>query len=218
MNPSINPYNPLDLEALGDSLLRELERREPYPLSAVPSFAGSGVYALYYLGGAPQYETMGRFNREYDCALPIYIGRAKDPGSRSGRSPFAPVTSRLLCARIAEHARSIAAGDGIDVNDFKVRALVSMPIWIPLAEAMAIRRFRPLWNSHLEGFGIHAPGRGRAGQERSEWDELHPGRSFAGDLKGNARSRAVLLEAVQAACREAVRLRAAELAHTPEWL
>ncbi len=41
---------------------------------------------------------------------------------------------------------------------------------------MLIRHFQPVWCSIISGFGIHAPGKGRGGQMRSMWDEIHPGR------------------------------------------
>jgi hypothetical protein len=71
----------------------------------------------------------------------------------------------------------------LTVGDFSVRTLVVMPIWVPLAETMMIRRYKPLWNQHITGFGIHHPGGGRLGQEVSDWDSLHPGRSFTKKLK-----------------------------------
>ena len=190
----LDPYNPLDLEALGYSLLRHLERQLLHPLGAVEKFPGSGVYALYYRGDAAPYGAMGRFNRA-TCRLPIYIGRAKDPGSRTGFDPLKQIDSPLLWERVQQHKKSIGSTENLQVADFAARLLVVMPIWIPLAEAMAIRRYRPLWNSQLQGFGIHAPGSGRSGQKRSQWDELHPGRVFAAGLKRNERAtHSTLLE------------------------
>lgn len=52
-------------------------------------------------------------------------------------------------------------------------------------EAILIRHFQPTWCSIISGFGIHAPGKGRGGQMRSMWDEIHPGRSFAENLSAN---------------------------------
>lgn len=201
----INPYNPLDLETLGQSLIREMERRRPEPLESVGQFAGSGVYFLYYVGGAHPYAEMGAFNALHDCVLPIYVGRAKDTGAREGSSPFDPVTKPLLFNRLREHKGSISKAEGtadapypLTVADFRVRYLVSMPLWVPLAEAMAIRGYRPLWNSRLQGFGIHAPGKGRGLQRQSEWDTLHPGRDFAATLPPNEKSVEELAERVHA--------------------
>ncbi len=46
------------------------------------------------------------------------------------------------------------------------------------------RRYNPLWNSHIDGFGNHDPGKGRYEQAKSEWDVLHPGRVWADRLNG----------------------------------
>lgn len=180
---TVDPYNPLDLEALGESLLRQLERQHPLGLEDVPRFSGAGIYALYYCGKSHPYEELGAFNAESDCSLPIYVGRSVDRGSRRGIDPLERVTRSLLWDRIQQHRRSIASVASLAPADFKVRALVAMPIWVPLAEAMTIRRYRPFWNVHLAGFGIHAPGSGRQRQHVSEWDQLHPGRSFAAALR-----------------------------------
>jgi hypothetical protein len=201
----LDPYNPLDLIALGESLLRELERNEPTPLEELTPFEGAGIYALYYLGSQPPYRSLGACNRDYGCRVPIYVGRSKDLGARQGLDPFEPVTSRALFGRVRDHLRSIKAAENLEPDDFAVRVLVVMPIWIPLAEAMAIRTYMPLWNTRLQGFGIHAPGGGRVGQRRSEWDLLHPGRTFAAQLTGAAiRSREELLERIRQAAAEVV--------------
>lgn len=193
----IDPYNPLDLEALGLSLIRELERRPAGKLADMAQFDGSGIYALYYVGAADPYTLVGEYNQATGCALPIYVGRAREPGSRQGLNPFEPVSGPLLWDRIKQHRKSIMDAASLDVADFRVSALVCMPIWIPLAEAVAIRRYRPLWNSQLQGFGIHAPGKGRSNQKRSQWDQLHPGRGFAKTLKKNMKSQAALLALVR---------------------
>jgi hypothetical protein len=69
----INPYNPLDLEALGSSLVRELERRPHDLLGNIKSFTGSGIYALYYVGHSYPYAEMGAFNRMHHCRLSVPI-------------------------------------------------------------------------------------------------------------------------------------------------
>ena len=55
-------------------------------------------------------------------------------------------------------------------------------IWIALGEALLISRFTPVWNTTLDGFGNHDPGKGRKDQRRSKWDILHPGRKWADKL------------------------------------
>lgn len=217
----INPYNPLDLEALGASLIREMERRPVEPLAAISRFNGSGIYALYYVGDLFPYAEMGEFNRATHCRLPIYIGRAREPGARRGRhkreeqpaaTPFDPVTRPLLFDRIREHRNSIKAVERggvahatLMLDHFRVRALVSMPLWVPLAEAMAIRSDRPVWNDALSGFGIHDPGSGRDEQRRSQWDTLHAGRAFATRRPPNGQSAEALASVAHAASVAAVR-------------
>ena len=66
--------------------------------------------------------------------------------------------------------------------DFYVRYLVVDDVWIPLGENMLIETFQPLWNRVIDGFGIHAPGKGRMKQAKSSWDLLHPGRDQAKGL------------------------------------
>jgi hypothetical protein len=211
--PQIDPYNPLELEALGGSLFRALESRPAEPLGRIERFAGSGIYALYYVGDQRPYSEVGRLNREHSCRLPIYVGRAKETGARSGISLFDPVNEPLLYDRVSEHKRSIQSveRDGgahvpLRLEDFTVRTLVCLPLWVPLAEAMAIRLERPLWNSGLSGFGIHTPGSGRANQRRSQWDTLHAGRRFAKRLPENEDSVEALVDRVHVAALELVRV------------
>ncbi len=56
---------------------------------------------------------------------------------------------------------------------------------ISTVEAAMTRKYNPLWNSQIDGFGNHDPGKGRYEQAKSEWDVLHPGREWANRLKGN---------------------------------
>jgi len=55
---------------------------------------------------------------------------------------------------------------------------------ISTVEAELIRRYNPLWNSTIDGFGNHDPGSGRYAQAPSEWNVLHPGRAWATKLTG----------------------------------
>lgn len=54
-----------------------------------------------------------------------------------------------------------------------------------MAETSAIAMHRPLWNTLVDGFGNHDPGRGRYEGMRSRWDTLHPGRRWAEKLRPN---------------------------------
>ena len=132
----IDPYNPLDLEVLGESLLRRLESSAPTPIAKLAKFGGSGIYVLYYRGNAEPYAKLGQFNRKKGGPrIPIYVGRAKGPGARKGVSPLLPVEAPLLWDRIKEHRASLSHASDLDVEDFLVRFLVVLPVWIPLSEA-----------------------------------------------------------------------------------
>jgi Eco29kI restriction endonuclease len=50
---------------------------------------------------------------------------------------------------------------------------------IGTVEAALIRHYKPIWNTKIDGFGNHDPGAGRYNQAKSEWDIIHPGRSWA---------------------------------------
>jgi hypothetical protein len=71
-----------------------------------------------------------------------------------------------------------------------------VPVWITLAERFLIDHYLPVWNRCLEGFGDHDPGRGRYQGERSWWDTLHPGRSWADKLR-KVKSRGSAVSLVQ---------------------
>ena len=64
-------------------------------------------------------------------------------------------------------------------------------------EASVIKWKRPLWSSYLDGFGNHTPGIGRFEQSPSDWDVVHPGRSWAVKCKGKTPSRASLLKEIE---------------------
>jgi Eco29kI restriction endonuclease len=65
-------------------------------------------------------------------------------------------------------------------------------------EAALIKLNRPLWNSVLDGFGNHDPGKGRYEQANSDWDVIHQGRAFAEKLKGIPTSKDMILANIAA--------------------
>jgi hypothetical protein len=65
-------------------------------------------------------------------------------------------------------------------------------------EAGLIRKFGPLWNTVIDGFGNHTPGEGRFNQARSGWDVLHPGRAWAKKCVGRAPDYDVLVKRIDA--------------------
>ncbi len=155
------------------------------PMETLPpdeKFSGGGVYALYYNGDFPLYEKIYRQNKE----LPIYVGKAVLPGWRQGRDTVKE-NDPALYRRLSEHSRSINAVKNLELSHFSCRFVVlksQEADLISTVEAAMTRRYNPLWNSHIDGFGNHDPGKGRYEQAKSEWDVLHPGRVWAERLNG----------------------------------
>ncbi|MFF3864252.1 Eco29kI family restriction endonuclease [Micromonospora sp. NPDC001898] len=165
-------YDPLTLVNLARSVELALLAGNPVPLAAVPPFLGAGVYAIYYTGPCDLYEPIS----DPACHTPIYVGKAVPAGARKGKVDGRNQTVALW-DRLDDHRESIAAAENLDVADFMVRYLVTVEIFIPLAERVMIRQLKPVWNLQLDGFGNHDPGKNRRlAQQRPAWDELHPGR------------------------------------------
>ena len=99
--------------------------------------------------------------------------------------------------RLAEHAESIQCTKNLDIEDFACRYLVVDDIWIPLGESLLIEMFSPIWNRLIDGFGNHDPGKGRYQQQRSPWDVLHPGRTWAEKLQPHSKSEGELIKAAE---------------------
>lgn len=173
------PFNPLAMESLAASIVQRLLEIDPVPLKAVPKFFGAGLYAIYYTGDFPAYKIVRDNNLGDAWALPIYVGKAVPKGSRRGLTVGAGAESDALYRRIREHAGSIRAADNLELDDFFVRWLVVDDIWIPLGETALIRATGPVWNSVLDGFGNHDPGKGRRRGAIPLWDTVHPGRGWA---------------------------------------
>ncbi|MFG6439974.1 Eco29kI family restriction endonuclease [Roseateles sp. LKC17W] len=174
-----DPYNPLDKINLGKNVAEALLGRKPQPLPALTRFAGAGLYALYYRGPAAPYERLAALNHGDDPQAPIYVGKAVPAGARKGGTGKDGAQTSALYKRLAEHADSLRATPTLDVGDFSCRYLVVDDIWIPLGESLLIAKFSPIWNTTIDGFGNHDPGKGRYNGLRPRWDVLHPGRSWA---------------------------------------
>ena len=152
-----------------------------HPLPPADRFFSGGVYALYYVGNFKLYRHIAALNST-SLSQPIYVGKAVPPGWRTARAASsAEITS--LRGRLREHARNIGQVKNVDVASFRTRFMIleglESDLVVPV-EAELIRRYRPLWNCVVDGFGNHDPGKGRYNQARSEWDVLHPGRQWAG--------------------------------------
>ncbi len=180
-------YNPLDIVNIAESLVHELLRRECGPLPPIEKFEGAGIYALYYSGDYRLYGTLVKANRD-GCDYPIYVGKAAPEGARKGLVSLDTPPGPVLWSRLREHAESIDHV-GLPREHFRCRFLITDEIWLSLGEKLLIQRYRPLWNTVIDGFGNHDPGGGRrATSGRPEWDTLHPGRTWAADMKPSQRS------------------------------
>ena len=184
----LKPFNPLEKRNLAASIAEALLEADPVPLDSVPRFRGAGVYAIYYTGGHPAYAPLAEANRNGRWWAPIYVGKAIRRGGRKGvdvledeGGPKGPE----LHSRLREHAETVKASASLSVDDFHCRFLVVDEIWIPLGENLLISRFMPVWNTSVDGFGNHDPGKGRYAGLQPRWDVLHPGRAWA--LKCRAR-------------------------------
>ncbi len=186
-----------DLESVVAEAADFLIQTPEYPLSVSGNFVGVGIYAIYYSGSSGYYKKISALNR-VRCRQPIYIGKAVPAGWRTARKS-AVNDSYALCNRLREHTRSIEQGKGIRVVDFKCRFMILLGVetdLISAVEARLIRDYMPLWNTLIDGFGNHDPGKGRYNQARSEWDVLHPGRSWAKRLTGISSSRAEIIRKI----------------------
>lgn len=191
------PYNPLDKKNLGASVAEALLGRKPHPLSGLSAFHGAGIYAIYYTGDFEAYQRLRDQNQGADLVAPIYVGKAIPSGGRKG--VFAPegTKSKALFNRLKEHAESIAATENLNVKDFQCRFLIVDDIWIPLGESLLIAKFAPIWNTLIDGFGNHDPGKGRHQGMRPRWDVLHTGRAWAEKCQPRLETSAQIAREVQ---------------------
>lgn len=201
---SVKPYNPLDKNSIGDNIVKELMSR---PCRLLPSvsgpavktevFEGAGLYAIYYFGPFAEYAQIVSGNGSDECLTPIYIGKADPRGGRKGAIEMDAGRGTSLYSRLREHAESIEQATNLSLADFRCRWLVVDEVWIGLGERTAIRTHLPLWNTKIDGFGNHDPGARRATQYRSDWDTVHPGRSWAVKLAANPKTAAQILSLVK---------------------
>ncbi|MFD2257247.1 Eco29kI family restriction endonuclease [Luteolibacter algae] len=177
----MKPYNPLEKENLGKSVADSLTNQMLVPLGSVESFEGAGIYVIYYTGSFAPYAQLGEWNSGANGPMiPIYIGKAVPTGGRKGLAdPEISAKGKKLFKRLEEHRKSIEETSNLDIADFCCRYLVVDDVWIPLGESLLIQRHRPIWNSLIDGFGNHTPGKGRFAGARPSWDTLHPGRHWA---------------------------------------
>lgn len=189
------PYNPLDKTNLGVSISEAVLASEVHPLPPVRKFEGAGIYCIYYRGKFPLYDKVSAENCDL-WKVPIYVGKAVPSGARKGHAVLNPNPGDALFKRLAKHAKSISDASNLSLEDFRCRYLVVEDIWIPLGEATLVQHLRPLWNVVVDGFGNNDPGGGRYGQERSQWDTLHPGRDWAKKCRARTEDPSILASRV----------------------
>jgi len=165
-------FDPLNYHTIAETVAAALLLKDMDSLPPPGSFPGSGVYMIYYDGEFPPYAPIKGTDG------PIYVGKAIPSGSRRGMRRIKRTHSPSLYDRLVEHAESIQAAKNLKLTDFRCRYLVVTPIWISIAESLLVAKFKPVWNSVVDGFGLHEPGKTRYTQKRSHWDTLHPGRPW----------------------------------------
>lgn len=187
LDPSLHTFRSPKFESVVKEALAFFSHTPIHPLPPATKFSAGGVYALYYAGNFDLYRQIAEQNRQ-EYIQPIYVGKAVLPGWRTARTTNKAEATSLF-SRLREHARSISQGAKLAPSHFQTRFMIleglESDLVVPV-EAELIRRFRPLWNSLVDGFGNHDPGSGRYQQARSEWDILHPGRPWAKRLKGSS--------------------------------
>ena len=178
-----------EFEGVVEKAVRFFEKTPALELPPPRRFPGCGVYALYYWGNLEIYALVAEANRS-TCREPIYVGKAVLPGRRRGRTTSSDEAQ--LYGRLLEHVRSIERARDLEVSDFRCRFMILegrlVDLIVPV-ESELIRRYKPLWNTVIDGFGNHDPGSGRYNQAPSEWDVLHPGRPWVERLTGKPPDR-----------------------------
>jgi len=185
-DPNEHIFKSPKVHAIINEAIAFLNRTSPQPLPPPESFIGTGVYSLYYLGDYDLYKRIAGANSS-ECNQPIYVGKAVPKGWRTARA--GNEGDSTLTQRLREHARNIKQCAGLSIRDFKCRFMIlkgKESSMITIVEAALIKKYKPLWNTVIDGFGNHDPGSGRYEQAMSEWDVLHPGRPWAENLRGKS--------------------------------
>lgn len=183
----LDPYQPEVLGRIIGETMLEPPRQD---LASLHRFYGSGVYALYYVGDHPAYEPIA------GTETPIYAGKA-DPPTPLASTPV--VQGEKLSGRLKDHVKSIRAATNLRVEDFQCRFLVVRSGLQKAAEDFLLDYFHPIWADPIcNGFGKHGDDPDRRSNTVSEWDTLHPGRSWAmrPGNRPNPRTEAQIMQAI----------------------
>jgi len=162
-------YDPLDTENITSAICRELENQPLIPLAPeITNFAGSGLYAIYYIGDSDSlYAPLTPYK------IPVYAGQSVSHNSATGTANKSPSP---LWQRVRGHAKSIEGG-GLPLEDFAVRLLRMPDVHADLGENGLRVTYQPVWNAILRGFGSNEQGATTRRSARSKWDTVHTGRS-----------------------------------------
>jgi Eco29kI restriction endonuclease len=176
-------FDPSNPKAVGRFVALALVAQDRHPLAEIPKSYGSGVYAIYYTGTFPAYQSIS------GTETPIYVGQAA-PAISNARTPIDQ--GAKLSARLNDHRKNISkASSSLDLGDFEFRSLVVQSGWETAAEDYLIHLFRPVWNNEtniLYGLGKHGDSAVTRANKRSPWDTLHPGRVWAAASTEDAKS------------------------------
>ena len=176
-------FDPSNPKVVGRFVALAMVAQDRHPLSAIPKFYGSGVYAIYYNGAFSAYQAIS------GTETPIYVGQAA-PSLSNARTPTDQ--GAKLSGRLSDHRKNIGkAATTLDLADFEFRSLVVQSGWETAAEDYLIHLFRPIWNSEtniLYGLGKHGDSATTRANKRSPWDTLHPGRAWAAASIEDAKS------------------------------
>ncbi|MGA4732048.1 Eco29kI family restriction endonuclease [Micromonospora taraxaci] len=183
-------YNPLRRENLERSVQWALEASPAIPLARQPLTKGDGIYAIYYTGSYELYQPVSAPG----CSMPLFVGSTRPSVSRQNSSGL-PAGSGLR-RRLLQHQRTIERCDNLRLVDFHVRYLPVEEMFVPGAVRLLVGDHQPVWNTVLEGFDFHEPGKARMAR-RSPWDELHPGRPWAAHMAPNGKGVQELRAAIR---------------------
>jgi len=191
-------YTSPDFEEIVKDTIRFFNGTPVYSVPAPERFHGTGVYAIYCVARSGYYKGFHEINRtSFD--VPIYVGKAVPKGWRQGRISNSDSMSYELHNRVREHGRSIELGESLEPSSFHCRFMIledKESDLIGTVEAALIRKYQPIWNTLLDGFGNHDPGSGRYQQAKSDWDVCHPGRAWAEKCQGKPNSKTTLISSI----------------------
>lgn len=165
---SLHIFHSPGFRSIVDDAIRFFAETPVHRLPPPGRFIGAGVYGLYYIGDYELYGKIANLNRD-TCVQPIYVGKAVPSGWRTARVMDSETPD--LYRRLQEHMRSIQQAANLRIDDFRCRFMILTDVEGDLVvpvEAELIRKYKPLWNTVIDGFGNHDPGIGRYNQTRSE--------------------------------------------------